>query len=112
MRLSVILFCLAVLSLPRGGLAQTNPRHVLGVGSIETCGKWTEDRGHRASGAWLYAGNWALGYLSGVAMFGDYDILLRLDSDAVFGWLDNYCLMHPLTPFTDALVEFVHGRTN
>jgi hypothetical protein len=112
MRLSVILFCVGVvLSSPHGGHAQTGTRHALGAGSVETCGKWTEDRSHRASGTWLYAGSWALGFLSSAAVFSDYDLLDRLDSDAVFGWLDNYCLTHPLTPFASAIVEFVHART-
>ena len=110
MRLAIILLFVAVFSSPHGGHAQTGTRHTLGIGAIETCGKWTEQRNHRESGAWLYAEDWALGFLSSAAVFSDYDILDRLDSDAVFGWLDNYCLMHPLTPFASALVEFVHAR--
>jgi hypothetical protein len=41
-------------------------------------------------------GNWALGFLSGVAIYStDLNPLEGVDSDAVSYWLDNYCQARP-----------------
>jgi hypothetical protein len=91
--------------------AQIGTRAALGVGVVTSCGKWTELRRTRGSGNWNFAANWALGFLSSAATFSDYDILNGLDSDGVFGWLDNHCRAFPLESLPDALVAFVHVRT-
>jgi hypothetical protein len=53
-------------------------------------------------------GNWALGYLSGAAAYSEtLDPLNGVDSQAVAYWIDNYCQVHPLDKFTEALGAFI-----
>ena len=77
---------------------------VMGAGADANCGKWLSERQQRD---FLDMGSWALGYLSGVAMWSDeYDPLDGQNADAVWGWLDNYCRAHPTTEFVDAVDAF------
>jgi hypothetical protein len=76
----------------------------LGAGANATCGKWLTDR---QNGNAFSIANWALGYLSGAAVFSDtLNPLEGLDSDAVLYWIDNYCRSHPLERVTVALKTF------
>jgi hypothetical protein len=79
---------------------------LLGAGANATCGKWLADR---ESGFAFPLTNWALGYLSGAAMFSeDLNPLEGLDSDGVLYWIDNYCRSHPLNKITATLRAFVN----
>jgi hypothetical protein len=76
----------------------------LGAGANATCGKWLADR----QGGERFLINWALGFLSGAAVYSQsLNPLERLDSDAVLYWIDNYCRAHPLDQFGVALKAFV-----
>lgn len=85
---------------------------VIGAGVGVSCGTWLE---HRKSGQPDIA-NWALGYLSGVAVWGFDPIMghkapLRdMDADGVLYWLDDYCRANPIEKFTDALAAFVENH--
>ena len=53
-------------------------------------------------------GNWALGFLSGVAIYsGELNPLKGVDANAVAYWLDNYCQARPTEDFVDALRAFI-----
>jgi hypothetical protein len=83
---------------------------MLGVGSTASCGTWLY---RRRSGDFFDMGNWALGYVSGAAIFGDVgNPLGRTDSNGVLYWLDNYCASHPTEDLTGALNTFIvtYGR--
>jgi hypothetical protein len=78
----------------------------LGAGANATCGKWLADR---QRGSAFSISNWALGYLSGAAVFSQtLNPLESLDSDAVLYWIDTYCRSHPLDKFAVALKAFVN----
>jgi hypothetical protein len=56
-------------------------------------------------------GNWALGFISGVATYSDHlDPLKGLDADAVSYWLDNYCRAHPTEKFAKAVSVFIDAH--
>jgi hypothetical protein len=77
---------------------------VMGAGADASCGKWLSER---QQGRFSDLSQWALGYLSGVAMWSDeYDPVKDQTADAVYGWLDNYCRAHPTTEFVDAVDAF------
>ena len=79
---------------------------IIGSGAASSCGRWLDDRQHDRH--WQMA-NWALGFISGAAIWGDSvgDPLASTDSDGVFYWLDNYCKTHPSVYFHKAAEEFV-----
>jgi hypothetical protein len=105
-------FCwatLVTLSLLQIAPAAAQTVDIVGAGVGVSCGTWLE---HRATGQPDIA-NWALGYLSGVAVWGfdrtmGHKAPLRgMDADGVLYWLDNYCHVNPTNKFTDALAAFV-----
>ena len=106
MRISVTmkLAAVAILTICFARPAIADDVKTLGAGANATCGKWSTDR---QNGNAFPIANWALGYLSGAAVFSkNLNPLEGLDSDAVLYWLDNYCRSHPLEKFTVALKTF------
>jgi len=63
----------------------------------ETCGTWSTQRVQRDA-----ASAWVLGFLSGVSLAKDKDLLHSVDAGAVKGWMDKYCVEHPLDGLTQA----------
>ena len=82
----------------------------LGKGTASTCGTWTAER--KSSTQWLSAGNWVLGFMSGPASALDRDLLGGLDSEAVMGWMDNYCRAHPLDQIAVGATRLLEARAN
>ena len=72
-------------------------------GGVESCGSWLQHRSRGGSSDM----QWALGYLSGVAVSSIFDPLAKTDGDGVWYWLDNYCSTHPERPLADGLDTFV-----
>src|SRR4051794_9442374 len=81
----------------------------LGAGVGGSCGTWLRDR---RSSSWLYAGDWALGFLSGAASALNRDLLAEVDADDIFAWLDNYCRQNPMAYFGDAVTRLLDQLTN
>jgi hypothetical protein len=46
--------------------------------------------------------NWELGFLSGIAIESNVDLLRTVDQASVAAWLDEYCHAHPLDLLTNA----------
>ena len=84
-------------------------KRVIGAGTGASCGKWLEDRQQPPpSTAWHGKANWALGFLSGAAVYQEgIDPLKGLDAAAIYAWLDQHCRENPLTPLVLALEVFV-----
>jgi hypothetical protein len=80
---------------------------MMGAGLV-SCGAWVEVRKGAPNKVPLE--EWALGYLSGVAMWTANSPLNGLDPGAVVVWLDNYCQSRPLEPFKLALDAFIRAR--
>jgi len=92
------------------GTSDAHAATIMGAGVNVTCGGWIEARKTNNTPNRLAAEQWALGYLSGVAMFTNTSPLDKLDPGAVFVWLDNACQQHPLERLPAALVQFVKVR--
>ena len=90
---------------PNSALAAT----LMGTGVTVSCGGWVEIRKGAPNKQVLE--EWALGYLSGVAIWSPESPLDNLDPGAVFVWLDNACQSKPLEPFKSALDAFVRARS-
>jgi hypothetical protein len=72
-----------------------------------SCETWTNSRSAQKS---FDLEQWILGFLSGVGFdaVDGTDPLKLLGTEVVFGWIDNYCLVHPLDRITGATAAFVN----
>jgi hypothetical protein len=96
---------LGIVVLLLSGDAHGQSLQLLGAGSNASCERWLSDR---VSNNYFAMGNWALGFLSGSAVYSnDLNPLQGVDSDAIFYWLDNYCQARPTDRFVDALKAFI-----
>lgn len=103
-KLKLRLFVLASMLLIAANFAFAQQVRTIGAG-LETCGKWTQDRGANTLEAkigWSQASHWVSGYLSGVFLSLEFDPLKNTDGPAILGWLDNYCRAHPLDTISQA----------
>ena len=97
-----------LLVLPASTVAQNVKSHSVrtaGAGSIERWERWLADRkSHNFSDM----GNWALGFISGVAIYTEgLNRLERIEPDAVLAWLDEYCRPRPRATFIEAIRAFI-----
>lgn len=86
--------------------AQTRQFTIVGFGN-SSCGWWTAQRRSDATGEGPE--QWVLGFLAGAGFLGHrggIDPLAGVDADGVFGWVDNYCMAHPLSKIAEASVAF------
>jgi hypothetical protein len=89
------------------GSAEGADVDIMGAGA-QSCGSWTAD--HR-DGIPIAGDQWILGFLSGVAYEGPGPTVLNplngLDAPAVWAWVTNYCLAHPLEQIVGAGTAFL-----
>ncbi len=66
-----------------------------------TCDQWLADS---KANAWEISADhfWLLGYLSGLAVGMEKDFLKGNSNDAIYSWMDNYCVAHPIKSVGDA----------
>lgn len=58
-----------------------------------SCGAWIKQKGTlQGSGS----KGWLVGFLTGVAVESDKDLLAGTESDSLFFWVDKYCQENPL----------------
>ncbi len=73
------------------------------------CGDWVKARSGGANDVGALAlGDWVVGFVDGVAISKNENILKGVDPASMFLWMDNYCKNHPLDNIadgTDALVK-------
>jgi len=87
--------------------AGANAATIMGSGITLSCGSWVELRRTPNKAP---VEEWAMGYLSGVAMWTPVSPLDGLDPGAIFVWLDSFCQQRPLEKFKNALDEFIRQR--
>lgn len=66
---------------------------IRGVGATASCSRWTLDR--RKEVAWLDAGSWILGFVSGASSALGRNLIASTSSDTLLRWVDRYCQSHP-----------------
>ena len=86
------------------GSAQAQTHATSGQGTA-ACGFWTASR---HDGVASNAEQWILGFLSGIAYAtrGKVNPLHKMDDQAVWDWIDNYCKAHPLDLIANAAGKF------
>jgi hypothetical protein len=70
-------------------------RDYFGVGG-DSCGTWTAARTTNHASA---QGNWLLGYLAALNLWGvigRQDALAETDANGLYAWMDDYCHLHPV----------------
>lgn len=102
------------------GVAEAGAFAFIGSGAL-SCGAWTaNERGYVPGGLPnqafqndLQDKEWVLGFLSGVGArgeaFGD-NPLDGVDAEAVWAWIDNYCLANPVNNIATAAAAFYRAH--
>jgi hypothetical protein len=94
----VLCLCLVPVVSPRSEVP------LIGIGAISSCGKWLAAR---KTNHYFEIETWALGYISGAAVWGGVNALGQTDADGVYYWLDNYCSARPTDSFYKAINAFI-----
>lgn len=76
---------------------------VMGAGGM-SCGHWTTSRRSPVAPEKMMVVSWVQGFLTSLALTTNRDLAGGRDFDALLGWVDNYCLAHPLESIADATV--------
>ena len=95
------------------GSANAQGFATIGAGT-DSCGSWTALR-RQSEFAAVQPAEWILGFLSGVGFRGvpgRDDPLNNVDARAVWAWVDNYCLAHPLENIEQAGAAFFDAHPN
>ena len=85
----------------------------LGVGT-RSCGSWVSDKqiDGTTSAITEFLGDqqYVLGYIVGFEEFAGNELsknmIISTDVNGVIGWIDNYCVAHPVDTITDAAQAF------
>jgi hypothetical protein len=98
-------FCALVAFIVLASSAQgQKPTTLIGAG-IRSCGTWTKSigtPGHIEYSAWVF------GYVSAYNQFGlyaDSDVSRTTDGDGILGWIDRFCLDHPINQTNNLIGE-------
>ena len=68
---------------------------IMGPG-FSTCGTWSKSQDHQ-----LFM-SWTNGYLSGLSVARQRNVLKSVDFAAIEAWMNNYCQANPLDKVIDA----------
>ena len=83
----------------------------LGPGAWALCSTWLQARAEPESPLGFGLLSWALGYISGAAVYGSVgDVLSDVDFNDVENSLDTYCRSHPDEHLIDGVTQFVNSR--
>lgn len=80
------------------------------VRGFASCGEWVADQG----GVKTLDKSWLQGYMSGLAVGRNKDILVGTDDSSIGLWMDNYCKANPLKRVyeggSDLFIELVKQK--
>ncbi|TRZ63856.1 MAG: hypothetical protein D4S02_11875 [Rhodocyclaceae bacterium] len=85
-----LLVLLTLTCLPVPALAADGP-----VRGATSCGEWVSHR-KKSDNLALSNASWLVGFLSGLNVGSNKDLLAGHDNAAIYAWMDNYCNKHPL----------------
>lgn len=84
-------------------LTGTMAAHATTIIGARPCRSWTDARTTPSAAISNVANeDWVLGYLSGLAMGSQRDVLRSADYVALYQWVDDYCRAHPSADLGDA----------
>ncbi len=69
------------------------------IRGFTSCGKWIEEKSPSTKHGQTM---WFLGYLSGISMGLNKDLIRHADVESIVLWVDNYCRANPLKDTGDA----------
>ena len=61
---------------------------------ISSCGAWINDNNGNAEST--LSGLWLVGFLSGMAIASNTDVLTNTDYPSAILWMNNFCRLNPL----------------
>ncbi|RYH67703.1 MAG: hypothetical protein EON54_03810 [Alcaligenaceae bacterium] len=75
-------------------MACGNALAVIVMGAVP-CGVWVKDRTEKG---WNETADrsWLTGFLSGLAIESEKDVLRTVNAESIYLWMDNYCRANPL----------------
>lgn len=85
-------FVLLLVGLLASSLVIAKPVTILGITS---CGNWVKARSEKDTLELVYRA-WLHGYLSGIAVESEKDLLDATDSESLALWVDKFCKANPL----------------
>jgi hypothetical protein len=104
-RLSMRSTAVLVILIMHTTVSQAQPVMTYGAGAAASRGKWLDQR---RTGQYIGMINWALGFISGAAIYGSVgNPLGETDADGGAYWLDNYCRRDPSAYFNAAAKAFI-----
>jgi phosphoserine phosphatase len=68
-----------------------------------SCASWLEARARNEQ----YQTAWLLGYLTGVSVGAEVDILKGVRPEVIESWMDNYCRSNPQKRMTDGTSDLI-----
>lgn len=71
-----------------------------------SCGAWAAEQAK--SNSLYYQKWWLIGFMSGLALGKDDDILEGTDPQSIYLWMDNYCKANPLNDITYGGVDLYY----
>lgn len=88
MKLKATVLCLSLVAAANssGGITSMGDR---------TCGKWIANKSNLSASS--YDRTWLVGYMTGLAVALQTDILQQPDGESIFLWMDNWCRANPLS---------------
>ena len=111
---SILALCIAVCaaspSAAKGPSSADSPVTVITPNSagMPSCGAWTTARANPSNGGAAQYEKWVWGFESGLnfARFDARgDVLRNTDTEALSGWVDEYCRGHPLDTLVEAVIK-------
>lgn len=73
----------------------------------KSCGEWVKRRAEKGWPA-IVLGHWVTGFLSGIAVGNNNDILKGAEGESLMLWMDNYCQDNPLDDTWDAAQQLAN----
>ena len=68
------------------------------------CGEWVKNEESNGWPAVVQHG-WVIGFISGVSLHADIDVLKNASGDSIILWITNYCRRNPLENSGDAAAK-------
>lgn len=92
----------------------TTNANAVSVLGLHQCGKWVnaKEQSKTYSASYEQQKSWLGGFMSGLVVAYDKDLLKDANSASIVLWVDNYCSANPLDSLPDAGLELFEVLKN